>query len=57
MKQALNTYLDEPEDSQHLAALPKKSMELSRSVVKVPVDPALALAFSTRRQRVDQNLS
>jgi len=56
MKQALNTYLDEPEDSQYLAALPKKSMELSRSVVKVPVDPALALAFSIRRQRLYQNL-
>ena len=57
MKNALNTYLEEPEDSEYLVALPKKSMELSKSVVEVPVDPATALAFSIRRQRIDQGLS
>ena len=57
MKDALNTYLEEPEDSRYLAPLPKKSIELSRSVVEVPVDPAIALAFSIRRERIEQGLT
>ncbi len=57
MKDALNTYLEEPEDSQYLASLPKKSIKLSRSVVEVPVDPSVAFAFSVRRNRIAHGLT
>lgn len=52
MEDALNTVLEEPEDSQHLAPLPKMSIALSRTVVEVPVAPSIALAFSIRQQRI-----
>ena len=57
MQDALNTYIEEPEDSQYLAPLPKKSIKLSRNVVEVPVDPSIALAFSIRRQRIKEGLT
>ena len=34
MQDALNIYLEEPEDSQYLAPLPKKSIELSGNCFK-----------------------
>ena len=57
MRDALNTYLEEPEDSQHLAPLPKTSIELSRTIVEVPVEPSVALAFSIRQQRIRNGLT
>ena len=57
MQDALNTYLEEPEDSQYLASLPKKSIKLSRNVIEVPVEPSIALAFSIRRQRIKNGLT
>ena len=57
MQDALNTYLEEHEDSQYLAPLPKKSIKLSRSVVEVSVDPAVAFAFSIRRNRIIHGLT
>lgn len=51
MEDALNTYLEEPEDSQHLFPLPKP-MRLSHNVVEVAVDSSIAFAFHVRRQRI-----
>ena len=56
MRDALNTYLEEPEGSQHLAHLPK-NIEISSNVVEVSVDPSVALAFSIRRQRIRKGLT
>ncbi len=57
MQDALNTYLEEPEDSQYLAPPPKASISLSRTVVEVPVEPSIALAFSIRQQRIKNGLT
>jgi predicted RNase H-like HicB family nuclease/DNA-binding XRE family transcriptional regulator len=57
MQDALNTYLEEPEDSHYVAPLPKARIQLSRTVVEVPVDPSVALAFSIRRQRIKNGLT
>ncbi len=57
MQEALNLYLEEQEDFDFLAALPKKSIKLSSSIEEVPVDPQIALAFSIRYQRIKQGLS
>lgn len=57
MADALNLYLEETEDIDYLAPLPKESLPLSRTVVAVAVDPAIALAFSIRRQRIRGGLT
>ena len=57
MQDALNTYLEEPKDSKYLASLPDESIKLTRSVIEVPVDPSIALAFSIRRQRIENGLT
>ncbi|MCC6127579.1 MAG: type II toxin-antitoxin system HicB family antitoxin [Chlamydiae bacterium] len=57
MQEALNLYLEESEDSEYLAPLPKTSIKVGRSIIGVPVDPSVALAFSIRRQRIKQGLT
>ncbi len=57
MQEALNLYLEESEDSKHLAPLPKTSLKASRSIVEVPVEPSVALAFSIRQQRIKQGMT
>lgn len=57
MQDALNTYLHEPADSKTLAALPRASIKTTQTVVEVPVDPSVALAYSIRRQRIKNGLT
>ena len=57
MQDAISTYLEEPEDSQYLAPLPDKTIALTKSIIEVPVEPSIALAFSIRRQRIESGLS
>lgn len=57
MQEALNLYIEEPEDSNRLAALPDDTISLSRSIVEIPVDPAIAFAFMVRYNRIQQGLT
>lgn len=57
MQEAINTFLEEPEDSQYIAPLPKTSIRLSHTVVEVQVDPGVAFAFSIREQRIKQGMT
>jgi predicted RNase H-like HicB family nuclease/DNA-binding XRE family transcriptional regulator len=57
MQEALNLYLEEVEDYEYLAPMPKTSIKKERNVVEVPVDPSVALAFSIRYQRIKQGLT
>ena len=57
MQEALNLYLEEVEDYEYLAPMPKASIKRERNVVEVPVDPSVALAFSIRYQRIKQGLT
>jgi antitoxin HicB len=57
MQDAINTCIEEPEDSKFLAPLPDKSIAVSSTVVAVSVDPAIALAFSIRYQRIKKGLT
>ncbi|MBM3198463.1 MAG: type II toxin-antitoxin system HicB family antitoxin, partial [Chlamydiae bacterium] len=57
MQEALNLYLEEIEDYEYLAPMPKVSIKEERNVVEVPVDPSVALAFSIRYQRIRQGLT
>jgi predicted RNase H-like HicB family nuclease/DNA-binding XRE family transcriptional regulator len=57
MQEALNLYIEEAEDYEYLAPMPKASIKDERNIVEVQVDPSIALAFSIRRQRIKQGLT
>ena len=52
MQEALNLYVQEPESSKDLAALPNKSIRKSKNVVEVPLDPSVAFSFLVRHERI-----
>lgn len=52
MHEALNLYIEECDDSENLAPLPKKMVKLTSSIVEISLDPSAALAFSLRHQRI-----
>lgn len=54
--EALNLYLDEPEGSDMLFPLPKKSIK-GRNIIKIPVEPQIALAMLVRQARVKEKLT
>lgn len=57
MQEALNLYLEEVEDCEYLAPLPKVSIKKGRNIIEVPVDPSIAFAFSIRHQRIKRGLT
>lgn len=57
MREALNLYIEEPENSKKLAELPDMSIVPSRSIVEVAVDPAIAFAFMVRYNRIKNGLT
>ncbi|MCB1081774.1 MAG: type II toxin-antitoxin system HicB family antitoxin [Chlamydiia bacterium] len=52
MQEALNLYIQEPEDSADLAPLPKPSIRKTKNIVEVPVDPEIAFSFMVRYHRI-----
>ena len=52
MKEALNLYVQEPADSEDLAALPKESIRKSKAIVGVALDPSIAFSFLVRYYRL-----
>lgn len=48
MEEALNLYIQEPEDSKELADLPDESIKKSKYIVEVAVDPEVAFSFMVR---------
>lgn len=42
MQEALNLYVQEPADSENLAALPNESIRKSKNVIEVALDPEIA---------------
>jgi antitoxin HicB len=52
MKEALNLYVSEPNDSEDLAALPDNSIKESKAIISVPLDPQVAFAFQVRYFRI-----
>jgi predicted RNase H-like HicB family nuclease/DNA-binding XRE family transcriptional regulator len=57
MREALNLYIEEPEDSKDLAAFPDETLRRSKNIVEVPVDPHVAFAFLIRYFRIKLGLS
>lgn len=57
MEEALNTYLNEPQDGGYLAPLPKSYRTLGKGTVEVEVDPQIAFALLMRHERRRENLT
>ena len=52
MQEALNLYVQEPEDSKDLAALPDESIKKSKNLVEIALDPEVAFSFMVRYYRI-----
>jgi len=52
MQEALNLYIEEPNDSDDLAALPDESIKKAKNIVEVSVDTLIAFAFLVRYFRI-----
>jgi len=57
MQEALNLYIQEPEDSVDLAALPDDSIRKSKNIIEVSVDPQIAFAFMVRYYRIQHGMT
>lgn len=57
MHEALNLYIEEPENSKKLAPLPNESISPSRSIVEVQLDASIAFSFMVRYNRIQQGLT
>lgn len=57
MQEALNLYIEEPEGSKDLAPLPDESLQVTRNIVEVALDPQIAFAFMVRYYRIKQGLT
>lgn len=57
MHEALNLYIEEPENSKDLSPLPDETIQISRSIVKVQLDPQVAFAFMVRYCRIKHGLT
>jgi predicted RNase H-like HicB family nuclease/DNA-binding XRE family transcriptional regulator len=56
-KEALNLYLEEPPESEIVFPLPDMSLDGDDTLLKVPVEPEIALAMLLRRNRQDRKLT
>lgn len=57
MEEALNLYIQEPDDSHDLAPLPRKRLKKTPSIYEVPVDPEIAFAFMVRYHRIKHGIT
>ncbi len=57
MHEALNLYVQEPEDSKDLAALPDESIKKSKNVIEVALDPEIAFSFMVRYYRIKHGMT
>jgi len=54
MHEALNLYVDEPDDSDDAAPLPDRSIRCSETVVEMALAPEIARSLLQRRERLLQ---
>ncbi|MFV0339684.1 MAG: type II toxin-antitoxin system HicB family antitoxin [Parachlamydiaceae bacterium] len=57
MQEALNLYVEEPENSKDLAALPDENLKTSKTIYKVALDPQIAFSFMVRYYRIKYGLT
>lgn len=54
MKEALNLYISEPEDSTRFANLPSSCIKKAKNIVEVAIDSQVARNFLDRYHRIKQ---
>ena len=57
MNEALNLYLQEPVDSDYIAALPNPKLNKKTNLVEISVHPEIAFAFMVRYHRLKNKLT
>lgn len=57
MQEALNLYVQEPEDSKDLAVLPDESIRKSKNIVEVALEPEVAFSFMVRYYRIKHGMT
>lgn len=57
MKEALNLYLSEPEDSKLAFPMPNKALARKRNVERVSVEPNIGLAVKLKSLRLEKNFT
>lgn len=57
MEEALNLYLDEPEDSKVDFPLPRKRLKKQANVIEVPVDSRIAFTVLLKKARKEKKLT
>jgi predicted RNase H-like HicB family nuclease/DNA-binding XRE family transcriptional regulator len=57
MQEALNLFIEEPEDSKDLVPLPDDFLKSTKNIVEVPLDPQIAFAFMVRYCRIKHGLT
>lgn len=57
MEEALNLFIEEPEDSKDLAPLPDLTIRPSKNILEVTVDSEVAFAFMVRYNRIRHGLT
>lgn len=57
MKEALNLYIEEPEDSKFIAHLPNQKIKKSKNIVEVSLNAKVAFSFLVRRSRIERKMT
>lgn len=57
MQEALNLYVEEPDDSKELIPLPDESIHATRNIAEVALDPQIAFAFMVRYYRIKRGMT
>jgi predicted RNase H-like HicB family nuclease/DNA-binding XRE family transcriptional regulator len=55
--EALNLFLEEPADSKMVFPVPDDSLDSKRNVIKIPVEPEIALAVLLRNHRLNSRMT
>jgi predicted RNase H-like HicB family nuclease/DNA-binding XRE family transcriptional regulator len=56
-EEALNLFLEEPGDSKILFPFPNDSLDDEKGIIKIQVDPEIALALLLRNYRINSNMT
>jgi predicted RNase H-like HicB family nuclease len=56
-EEALNLYLEEPGDSKIIFPLPDETLDKNKKLIKIPVEPEIALAVLLRNYRLNVKMT
>jgi antitoxin HicB len=57
MELALNLYIEEPDNSKHIAPLPDTKIKTTKNIVSIPLNPKTAFSFLVRMHRIKNKMT